>query len=39
MSGRRFAGGANQPIRLFQNVGIFRLFSRKETEGDESRAK
>jgi hypothetical protein len=39
MSGRRFAGGANQPIRLFQNVGIFRLFSRKEAERDESRAK
>jgi hypothetical protein len=29
MSRRRFACGANYPVRLFQNVGVFRLFSRK----------
>jgi hypothetical protein len=38
-SRRRFACGANQPIRLFQNVGIFRLFSGKKTEHHERRAK
>jgi hypothetical protein len=39
MSRRRFACGANQPIRLFQNVGIFRLFSRKKADHHERRAK
>jgi hypothetical protein len=38
-SRRRFACGANQPIRLFQNVGIFRLFSRKKAEHHERRTK
>ena len=33
------ACGANQPIRLFQNVGIFRLFSRKKADHHERRAK
>jgi hypothetical protein len=39
MSRRRFACGANHPIRLFQNVGIFRLFSRKKADHYERRAK
>jgi hypothetical protein len=39
MSRRRFACGANQPIRLFQNVGIFGLFSRKKADHHERRAK
>jgi hypothetical protein len=39
MSTRRFARGANQPIRLFQNVGIFWLFSRKKADHHERRAK
>ena len=39
MSTRRFACGASQPIRLFQNVGIFRLFSRKKADHHERRAK
>jgi hypothetical protein len=38
-SRRRFACGANQPIRLFQNVGIFRQFSRKKAEHHERRTK
>jgi hypothetical protein len=38
MSRRRFACGANHPIRLFQNVGVFRLFSRKKTEHHKRRA-
>jgi hypothetical protein len=38
MSRRRFACGANYPIRLFQNVGVFRLFSRKKTEHHKRRA-
>jgi hypothetical protein len=33
------ACGTNQPVRLFQNVGIFWLFSRKEAEHHERRAK
>jgi hypothetical protein len=36
---RRRAGTANQPIRLFQNVGIFRLFSGEEADDHERRAK
>jgi len=39
MSTRRFTRDANQPIRLFQNVGIFWLFSRKKTDHHERRAK
>jgi len=39
ISARRISCGANQPIRLFQNVGIFWLFSRKKTEHHECRAK
>jgi len=39
VSRRRRARGANQPIRLFQNVGIFRLFSRKKAEHHERHAK
>ena len=39
VSRRRFACGANQPIRLFQNVGIFWLFSRKKADTHERRAK
>jgi len=39
MTTRRFARGANQPIRLFQNVGIFWLFSRKKANHHERRAK
>jgi hypothetical protein len=39
MSTRRFARGANQPIRLFQNVDIFWLFSRKKADHHERRAK
>jgi hypothetical protein len=31
------ACGANQPIRLFQNVGICRLFSRKKAYHHERR--
>ena len=33
------ACSANQPIRLFQNVGICRLFSRKKADHHEGRAK
>jgi len=39
MSLRRFARGANDPICLFQNVGIFRLFSRKKADHHKRRAK
>jgi hypothetical protein len=39
MSTRRFARGANQLIRLFQNVGIFWLFSRKKADHHERCAK
>jgi hypothetical protein len=39
ISRRRRACGANQPIRLFQNVGIFRLFSREKADHHERRAK
>jgi len=39
MSTRRFARGPNQPIRLFQNVGIFWLFSRKKADHHERCAK
>jgi hypothetical protein len=39
ISRRPRACGANQPIRLFQNVGIFRLFSRKKADHHERRAK
>ena len=35
----RIACGAHQLIRLFQNVGIFRLFSRKKAEQHERRTK
>jgi len=39
MSRCRFACSTNYPIRLFQNVGIFRLLSRRKTEHYECRAK
>jgi hypothetical protein len=39
IGGRRRACGANQPIRLFQNVGICRLFSREKADHHERRAK
>ena len=39
MSPRRFACGTNHPIRLFQNVGIFWLFSRKKADHHKRRAK
>ena len=39
ISGQRCTCVANQPIRLFQNVGICRLFSRKKAEHHERRAK
>src|SRR5437879_3422267 len=39
ISRRPRACGANQPIRLFQNVGICRLFSRKKADHHERRAK
>ena len=38
ISRRRRACGANQPIRLFQNVGIL-LFPRKKADHHECRAK
>ena len=39
ISRNRRACAANQPIRLFQNVGICRLFSRKKADHHERRAK
>ena len=39
ISRRRRTRGANQPIRLFQNVGICRLFPRKKTYHHERPAK
>jgi hypothetical protein len=39
ISRQRRACAANQPIRLFQNVGICRLFSRKKADHHERRAK
>jgi hypothetical protein len=39
ISGHGRACAANQPIRLFQNVGICRLFSRKKADHHECRAK
>jgi hypothetical protein len=39
ISWHRRACAANQPIRLFQNVGICRLFSRKKADHQERRAK
>jgi hypothetical protein len=39
ISGRRRASGANQPIRLFQSVGICRLFSGKKADHHERHAK
>jgi hypothetical protein len=39
IGGHRRACGAYQPVRLFQNVGICRLFSRKKAEHHKRRAK
>ena len=39
VSRHRRACTANQPIRLFKNVGIFRLFSGEEAEHHEGCAK
>jgi hypothetical protein len=39
VSRHRRSCAANQPIRLFQNVGICRLFSRKKAEHHERHAK
>ena len=39
ISRHRRSCAANQPIRLFQNVGICRLFSRKKADHHERRAK
>ena len=36
---QRRAGGADQPVRLLQHVGVFGLLARKEAEGHKQRAK